>query len=188
MISTKLNGQEDVPATLPYHSIESYPESYTMATAVSRMIDGLGYRYYWATEGLTDEDLIFRPDETARSIIEVLEHIQQLCDVVIKTVEGNVIIRGEEEESMSYEDLRSRTLNDLKKASDILRGNPDMDLSKNKLTFKRGEKESSFDFWHLLNGPLEDAIYHTGQIVSFRRTNENPINPLVNVFTGKNRN
>ena len=62
-----------------------------------------------------------------------------------------------------------------------------MDMSTKKIIFKRGDKESVFEFWHLLNGQLSDAIYHTGQIVSFRRTNENPVNPKMNVFMGKNR-
>ena len=32
-----------------------------------------------------------------------------------------------------------------------------------------------------------DAIYHTGQIVSFRRTTGNPIDSSVNVFMGSYR-
>jgi hypothetical protein len=36
----------------------------------------------------------------------------------------------------------------------------------------------------LINGPITDAIYHTGQVVSFRRTSGNPIPKGVNVFLG----
>jgi len=35
---------------LPYKEIPGYPSKYTEGTVISRMIDGLGYRYYWATK------------------------------------------------------------------------------------------------------------------------------------------
>lgn len=72
---------------LPFYSIPPAAEHYTAANSISRMIEGLGFRYYWATEGL-------------------------------------------------------------------------------------------------INGPITDAIYHTGQVVSFRRTSGNPIPKGVNVFLG----
>jgi hypothetical protein len=50
--------------------------------------------------------------------------------------------------------------------------------------FDRQGKESRFPIWNLLNGPIEDLVYHTGQIVSFRRTTGNPIPKGVNVFMG----
>ena len=53
-----------------------------------------------------------------------------------------------------------------------------------KVVFDRQGKISSFPVWNLMNGPLQDAIYHTGQIVSFRRTTGNPIPKGVNVFLG----
>ena len=40
-------------------------------------------------------------------------------------------------------------------------------------------------FWNLINGPFSDIIYHTGQVVAFRRISGNPINPGVNVFVGQ---
>lgn len=171
----------------PYASIESYPEEFTAATVLARTIDGLGYRYYWGTEGLTDEDLIFRPSEDASNVIETLEHIQGLTEAILNCVSGKPNIRPQEKIELSYEDMRHESLMNLKRASDLLKANPDMDMSTKKVIFKRGDSESVFEFWHLLNGHLSDAIYHTGQIVSFRRTNENPVNPKMNVFMGKNR-
>ena len=53
------------------------------------------------------------------------------------------------------------------------------------LIISRGGKEYSFPIWNLMNGPLSDALYHTGQVVSFRRTTGNPIDKGVNVFMGK---
>lgn len=171
----------------PYAAIESYPEEFTAATMVARTIDGLGYRYYWGTEGLTDEDLIFRPSEDASNVIETLDHLHSLTEAIFNCISGKPNIRPREEKEYSYEELRHRSLVYLKSASDLLKANPDMDMSSRKIIFKRGDKESVFEFWHLLNGQLSDAIYHTGQIVSFRRTNENPVNPKMNVFMGRNR-
>ena len=47
-----MNSQEK----LPFYEISDYPESYSQAAIVGRMIDGLGFRYYWATEGLNEKD------------------------------------------------------------------------------------------------------------------------------------
>jgi len=68
-----------------------------------------------------------------------------------------------------------------------LKANPDQNLSELKVIFKRGENESEFPFWNVINGQISDAIYHTGQVVSFRRSSGNPMNPKVNVFSGKTR-
>ena len=61
------------------------------------------------------------------------------------------------------------------------------DMENFNLVFKSGERESSFPFWHQLNGPLADALWHCGQIVSMRRASGNPFNGKASVFTGKLR-
>jgi len=38
-------------------------------------------------------------------------------------------------------------------------------------------------FWHIINGPISDALTHIGQINSFRRLAGNPT-PKANVFVG----
>ena len=63
---------------LPYKEIPAYPTDYSSGNLVSRMIDGLGYRYYWATEGLTEKDLTYKPSEDGRTILETLEHIHNV--------------------------------------------------------------------------------------------------------------
>lgn len=184
---TSAQSQDSLMTATPYASIESYPEVFTAATVLARTIDGLGYRYYWGTEGLTDDDLIFRPSADASNVVETLEHILGLTESILNCVSGKPNIRPQEKVELSYEDMRHQSLMNLKKASDLLIANPDMDMSTRKVIFKRGDSESVFEFWHLLNGHLSDAIYHTGQVVSFRRTNENPVSPKMNVFMGKNR-
>ena len=66
-----MNSQDN----LPFYEISNYPESYSEAEMVGRMIDGLGFRYYWATEGLTDKDLNFRLPNDSRSSIETVVHL-----------------------------------------------------------------------------------------------------------------
>ena len=41
---------------LNFKEIPAYPASYSAGNVVVRIIDGLGYRYYWATDGLRSED------------------------------------------------------------------------------------------------------------------------------------
>ena len=69
-------------STLPYYQIPDYPAEFTANTVAARMIDGLGFRYYWATEGLREEDLSFRPNEGARTSEETLAHILGLTNVI----------------------------------------------------------------------------------------------------------
>jgi hypothetical protein len=74
-----VNGQEQ----LPYYEIPEYPESYTAGTVAARAIDGLGFRFYWATEGLRMEDLDFKPNDDGRSSMETIEHIYGLSKVIV---------------------------------------------------------------------------------------------------------
>jgi hypothetical protein len=37
---------------LPFSSIPKAPVNYSASNSISRMIQGLGFRYHWATEGL----------------------------------------------------------------------------------------------------------------------------------------
>jgi len=63
---------------LPYYQIPEPATEFTAGSTVSRMIDGLGFRYYWATEGLSEEDLTFKPNSEARTTAETLDHILSL--------------------------------------------------------------------------------------------------------------
>src|SRR5579859_3362976 len=47
--------------SLPYAELPAYPETFTAGTAASRMIDGLGFRFFWATGGLPPIDLSYKP-------------------------------------------------------------------------------------------------------------------------------
>jgi len=172
----------------PYSSIGDYPESYSAASVMQRAIDGLGYRYHWASEGLTATDLAYEPGNSGKPAHEVLRHILSLSYTILKTVKGQPNIRPESSTDMDFEVIRLQTLQNLKEASDFLNASTDYDMEENNVIFQRGEKKSKHPFWRLINGPLLDAVYHTGQIVSYRRTTGNPSNPKVNVFSGSSPN
>ena len=172
---------------LPYEEIGEFPDSYTSATVAARMIDGLGYRYYWATEGLRDEDLKFKPSDDARSMGETMVHLYGLSGTILNASKNAPNIRPMKEVPEEFADLRAATLKNLAEASEILKNNPDQDLSELKIIFQNGDNTSEYPYWNMINGPIADAIYHTGQVVSFRRSSGNPMNPKVSVFIGKNR-
>jgi len=178
-------GQMEKPMeALPYASIPDYPASYTAGTSLGRLVDALGFRYYWATEGLRDEDLDFDPGGDNRPTRAVLEHLYGLSTTIVNAPSRLPNVRPGTGTPETWEDMRKQTLLNFKKASDLLKASSDEDVSSYKVVFKRGEQESSFDFWHMINGPITDAIYHVGQITSYRRSSGNPINPTVNVFRG----
>ena len=169
---------------LPYARIPEVPASYSAGTVAARVIDGLGFRYYWATEGLRESDLNFKPSDEARTTAETIDHIYGLSRVILKTMEQKANIQEKTGEPMTFEEIRENTLMNFKKASDILKDTRNEDIENYKVISGNGDHSSEFPFWNLLNGPIEDAIYHTGQVVSFRRSSGNPINPKVRVFTG----
>ena len=52
-----------------YYTIPDTPTTYTAATVAARLVDGLGFRYFWATEGLTEKDLNYKPSAEARTCL-----------------------------------------------------------------------------------------------------------------------
>ncbi len=185
------NGNEENTSPqqeLPYFQIPDYPEAYTAETVAARMIDGLGFRYYWATEGLRDEDLSFKPNDEARTSAETIDHILGLSNVVVKAVKRQPNIRGgdQEEPVLTFVEMREKTLNNLKEASDLLRSGM-VELEDCKLVFQSPERTSEYPFWNNINGPIADALWHCGQVVSMRRSSGNPFNSKVSVFNGKLR-
>ncbi len=173
--------------SLPYYEIPPYPESFSAGTVAGRMVDGLGYRYYWATNGLNENDLDYRPSKEAQSARETINHIYGLSLTIVNAPQ-NIPNGPRERSEMTFEETRRATLENFKKASELLKSGKEGDMENYKVIFQRGDSQSEFPFWNMINGPIADAIYHTGQIVSFRRTTGNPINPKVSVFMGKNRN
>ena len=173
--------------TLPYYEIPAAPEHYTPGGVVSRMIDGLGFRYYWATEGLTEEDLTYRPGETNRTIGETVDHIYGLSNVILNAALKKPNERREDSSKPSgYIEIRKATLKNIEKASALMLASDS--LEGHKAIFVRESGTSEFPFWNMINGPIEDAVWHCGQVVSLRRAAGNPMPSGVSVFQGTKRN
>ncbi|MEL6945061.1 MAG: hypothetical protein AAFO82_20580, partial [Bacteroidota bacterium] len=161
---------------LPYAEIPSYPYEYNAATVSARMIDGLGFRYYWATKDLREEDLNYKPSETNRTTAETLDHLYGLATMIWNSAKQQPNVRPKpKEDPMTFEEQRARTLKRLKEASDLLRTRTSSEMQQFDIVFQRGEQSSSVPFWHQINGPIADALWHTGQIVAFRRASGNPM-------------
>jgi uncharacterized damage-inducible protein DinB len=169
---------------LPFQSIPKAPTALTSENLLSRMIQGLGFRYYWATEGLRPEDLAYKPSTSGQSSWETLEHIYGLTEVILNTAKSKASLRPAENIPEDFKTLRSKTLHHLDAAVALFQSMKLEDLEKAKVIFDRGGKQSEFPLWNLINGPISDALYHTGQVVSFRRSSGNPIPKGVNVFLG----
>lgn len=176
---TNFYAQEMMEKELPYYEIPEYPESYSAGAVTARMLDGLGFRYYWASEGLRAEDLVLRPNDMARTSGETIDHIYGLSKVIVNATLKKSNGGNNEEGNMTFEEKRKQTLINIKTAADILRTSED--ISQFKLIF--GERE--FPFWNNINGPIEDAIWHCGQVVLLRRSSGNPFNSKASLFSGK---
>lgn len=180
LISISLMSQDK----LPFKTIPGVPDNITAGTSLARMTQGIGFRYYWATEGLSAEDLKYRPSEEAQSMLETIKHIYGLSNMIFNTASGKENIRPLTNIPQDYVNLRKATLSFLEDASLLFLNASKEELTLMKVKFNRGVNRSSYPIWNLINGPLSDVLYHTGQIVSFRRTSGNPIAKGVNVFMG----
>jgi len=186
-INTLAMAQENNSKEIPFKAIPEAASSYEAGNLIVRMIEGAGYRYYWATEGLTKTDLSFKPSDSGKSTFETLEHIYELSVMIKNTALNKAIIRPPENAPKDWLKLRSDTLYHLEEAANVFKGKSPEELKAFNLIFETGGKQSLFPIWNLINGPISDFIYHSGQIVSFRRSSGNPIPKGVNVFIGKTK-
>jgi hypothetical protein len=154
-----------------YYRIPDHPDHVSGAAVLARMLDGLGFRFYWATEGLRPEDYEFRPAEDTMTIGELVSHVWELMNWVsasalkkpyVKPVEGTV--------------MRTEALKIIHDLRETMLAMSDEDLGRLQIRDK--------PFWNMVNGPFSDALTHTGQINSFRRLAGNPV-AGANVFLGE---
>ncbi len=168
---------------LPYSEIPASAEKYTAGNVASRLIDGLAFRFFWATDGLRDEDLTFKPDPETRSTIETIEHIYEMS-VMIKNATTQTVNTSDQSPLLPFNEMRKITLKNFQTASEKLRHSTDEELALYTLKFKRGGQLVELPFWNHINGPISDCLWHTGQIVSFRRLSGNPFSDKVNLLSG----
>lgn len=170
-----LNSATSQNSKLPYYEIKEHDIAYTAGSASARMVDGLGFRYYWATEGLREEDLSYKASESGRTSAETIDHIYGLTMFILGAVNIEANKTDEEVAKMTFAEKRKQTLLNIEMIADLLRKTEDLSQFDN----------DKYKFWNMLNGPIADAIWHCGQVVTLRRASGNPFTSNVSVFSGK---
>ena len=172
---------------MDYSRIKNAPTAYSSGNILSRFIDALAFRYYWATEELREEDLQFSPSEGAMSCQQTLEHMVWLSVMIKNALTGAKSNRAinKDFKEMAFTELRSTFLTHIELASEVARSKKESELEGLEVVIQSNDKEFTYPLWNMINGPIADALYHTGQIVSFRRASGNPIPKGVNHLTGK---
>ena len=155
---------------LPYTKIPEPPREMSAATVLVRLVDAIGFRYRWATEGLREEDMNFQPCSTSMKVRELLAHIQGLL-----SISESYLTDAERVEigSLNLYERRRRTLDTVLRIRDFLLMLDDDYLAERE--YKVPWATEPLPVWYLINGPLSDALTHIGQVASWRRINNNPI-------------
>lgn len=153
-----------------FYEIPDYPENVSGASVLVRLLDGLGFRFRWSTEGLSDEDYQFRPAPDCMSIEELVGHVWGLVNWVCQST---LTERFRKQDDISL--VRRSILEMTHALREALISMSDGDLAAIQIHER--------SFWHIVNGPIADALTHVGQINSFRRLAGHPT-PKANVFVG----
>ena len=153
-----------------YHSIPPTPDEITAVNIICRMFAGMGFRFYWATDELTEEIYAFQPCEGARSIGETVAHIWDLLNWIYRAIDpagkakpagAKQLREGVLELIAILEESFSKMDHEVLAAIQLL----------------------NQPFWLIINGPLSDALTHIGQIATLRRIAGSPV-PASNPFNG----
>ena len=169
-----INSQEK----LPYREIPVMAENYTAQNTVARMIDGLAFRYYWSTDKLRPVDLAYQPKGEGRTCQQTVNHLYDLSNTMLLLIKSK-FKQVLEKDKMTFLTMRKQTLLILQALSNRIKE------SENLLEFTVIKEERvSIPFFNIINGPIADAIWHTGQVASFRRSSGNPISSKLNHFKG----
>ena len=161
---------------LPFEDISKTPTELTATNILLRVVEGLGFRYRWATENLSEDNIKFRPHPTSMNIEELNAHIFDLINSTFRVFGGE---KQNIDSLNSFQQIRKKSLFILEDLSERLKKMRDEDLVKMEKNTSR-----KLPFWYWVNGPLSDALTHVGQITSWRRIAGNPQLKGVNVFIG----
>lgn len=162
-----------------FHTIPEAPKNESATNTIARFVDSLGFRYRWATEGLTENEFNFRPHPTSMSIHEVIVHLNDMAFFANRTFGGT---KKKNKSNNGFMDVRNETLEVYLELSNRLKEMEDSDLETSSV--KRTNPPATLPFWFMLNGPIADSLTHIGQITSWRRIAGNPQMTGVNPFFG----
>ncbi len=160
------------------YEIGTAPSTFDATGVFIRLVDGLAFRYHWATHELRPDDLAFQPGPESMTLLDLLRHVLHLAFMVEQTVMN--LPKRKRVETEDAVELRAATLATLSDVRDRLVTLTDEELAGHQVLRRSGEL---YPVWNILNGPLADALTHVGQIISWRRLSGNP-SPPVDVFGG----
>ncbi len=164
---------------LPYYTIPTAPNTTSATNSIARFVDGLGFRYRWATEDLTEKEIHFCPIEGSMSLLELIQHIYSISNWSNRSFGGTIKY---DKTLTTFTELRKETLRLLLDLSSRLKEMEDGELENFEILSRNIDYRQPF--WYMLNGPIADALTHVGQITSWRRISGNPQPKGVNVFLG----
>ena len=164
--------------SLPFSSIEQTPENFSGTNVITRLVEALGFRYRWATDGLSTADTEFSPVEGSKSIRQLLEHIYSMAKFLNKNTGGEQI---KDDGSYTSEELIVKTLEVYRIIDTRLKAYTDAEFEAQE---KRRLANGGTPFWYMLNGPLADSLTHVGQIASWRRIAGKPVPQGIDGFKG----
>ena len=156
-----------------YDRLPEVPIDWTIANVISRWIDGIGYRYANATNGLPDDLADYRVTESAMSMIEVIKHCYDLIYWVGVNFDSSLRYN---KQLSSISDYRDSTLSLCHHIRTYISGLSDEELRWVTLYLKR--TDTYFPIWYFFNGPMADVLTHIGQINSWRRAAGHPCAPI----------
>ena len=93
-----------------FYEIKEFDENYSENAIISRFLHAVGFRYYWSTEGLRENDLIYKPSDTGISTRATLEHIYVLAIIINSGIKDIEVKRSESYPELSFKELRENTL------------------------------------------------------------------------------
>ena len=158
-----------------FEHLSDIPNTIEARTIMIRLIDGISFRFYQATDLLTESDYVFRPADDCMRLNELLFHIEKLCYWVDNSFRKTPI--SLDFSMKEFPEMRLSILESLEQTKSKLNSISDSDLSM--ITIRK------LPFWNMINGPLADILTHVGQINTYRRLNGNPIKSTLSPFTGK---
>jgi len=158
---------------LPFHSIPDAPAAVSAGAVLGRLVDGIGFRFRWATEGLADGSLAFKPAPDCMSLGELLDHVMELLAWVAAGV-------GVQAPAEGAGPVCERVLVLAAALGARFKAMTDDEVARCTIRSSRGDTRP---VWNMVNGPLSDSLTHVGQILSWRRISGAPAVPA-DVFRG----
>ncbi len=158
-----------------FTSFSTVREAISAQTTLARLLEGINFRYYWATEGLLENDYIYSPGMDTMSLNEINLHILDLAIWTHVALDTTFNI----EKETQFPKVRTQIIDIIKHSQDVLK--------KMTITDLKHVQIRNLPFWNMINGPWADILTHIGQINTYRRLNGNPAPNKYSPFDGAKR-